>query len=247
MSYFVFLLAALAVAGLGCVFRRRAPALSATLIGLGCVGLVGVIGWQLRQSLFSPDSQPPNRANVIVSYFLAEQTLDVVGAQAGAILVIFPPEKVMNNTDMENYLDSYSAPVLRGHPALKVESVRLEMTAKEAKSGAIPIAAFKKALGKNPAAIAFVSYAGIPDEFEQIRPAAAQNLPPFFIFDARGSASWVSPLKSRLIDSVIVPRPDVDLAAMSGIGGPPSVIFDRLYLMATPGTADQVAAKLAKH
>lgn len=135
--------------------------------------------------------------------------------------------------------------MLRGHPELEVQIATLEAPGREAKAGTIPLAAFKQVVAKYPGALAFVCFAGVPADMETLFPLDQPTVPPVFVFDAGGTTNWVPALVQHRIRSVIVPRPDVDPATMSGIAGLPGEIFGRLYYLATPETAEQIAATLA--
>ena len=91
--------------------------------------------------------------------------------------------------------------------------------------------------------MAYVSFAGVPDDMVE-RFGALPTQPAFYVYDPEGSTNWLTALKKGLIRSVIVPRPDVDPKAMAGIAGLPGELFDQLYLLATPGNADSVVARL---
>jgi hypothetical protein len=65
------------------------------------------------------------------------------------------------------------------------------------------------------------------------------------VFDPWQTTNWVGALKEGRIRAVVVPRPDVPPGAGAGMVGEPGTIFSQLYLMATPATAEQVAARLS--
>ncbi len=245
MMYFLFLALALAVAGIGWAVRRRSALWGQGLIALGCVGCLAAIGWQVRQTLFSAEERPPNRAHAVVGFFLANQTQREIAGQSGTVVLIMPPAGVLTAETAETYANSFRAPLLRGHPEWQVQVANLEAPAREAKAGKIPLAAFKQVLAKFPSALAFVCFAGVPAGFETLFPSDQAKVPPVFVFDAGGTTNWVPALVQRRIRSVIVPRPDVDLAAMGSIAGMPGEIFGQLYYLATPENAAQVAANLA--
>jgi len=246
MTYFLWLLPALAVGGLGCLLRRRSAFWGQALIVLGCLGCAGILAWQVRESLFSSASKPPNRAHAVVSFYLANQTLRDMAGRRGSVVLIFPPKSVLDQETAESYANAFTPLLLRGHPELDVQVARLEAPAKAAKSANAPLAAFKQVVARFPGALAFVSYAGVPADLDQLFGPDQPSAFPFCAFDPAGTATWLSALKQGRIRFVIVPRPGVNPAAGAALAGPPGEIFDQLYLLATPETADQVAAQLNK-
>jgi hypothetical protein len=245
MTYFLFLALALAVAGVGWGIRGRSALWGQGLVVVGCVGCLAAIGWQVRQTVFPAEAKPPNRAHAVVGFFLATQTQREIAGQSGTVVMILPPKSALPAETAETYANSFRAPLLRGHPEWEVQVAALEATAREVKAGRIPLAAFKQVVAKFPRALAFVCIAGVPAGIETLFPPDQATVPPLFVFDAGGTTNWVPALVQHRIRSVIVPRPDVDAAAMGGIAGMPGEIFDRLYYLATAETAQQVAAKLA--
>jgi hypothetical protein len=246
MASFLLLLSALAVGGLGCIFRRRSAFWSQGLILLGCVGCAGVLFWQVRQSLFRPEERAPNRAHAVVSFYFANQVLREIAGRRGVVVLIFPPLSVLDQDTAESYARAFSPLLLRGHPELEVQVATLEAPAKAGKSGDLPLAAFKQLVARFPNALAFVCYSGVPVDIEQLFPTEQKNPPAFCVYDPAGTTHWASALKKGRLQLVIVPRPGVDLATQAGIAGAPGDIFNQLYLSATPETADQVAAQLGK-
>lgn len=240
MTYYLLLLPALALAGLGWLVRRRFLLLGQALIVIGALGCLAVMGWQARQSLFPPTQKLPNRAHAVVGFHLANQTQREITGRTGVVVLIFPPVKQLNAKTAEDYFNTFSAPLLRGHPEWQVQSVALEPPAK---GQAVSVADFQKALAKFPEALAYVSYASVPPDIAELFLEGQSR--PFFVFDPGASVNWLIALKQGRIRSVVVPRPGVDPAKHAGIGGDPGAIFNQLYFLATPATADQVAAQLA--
>ena len=95
-----------------------------------------------------------------------------------------------------------------------------------------------------PPAVAYVSFAGVPADIENLLAMARPQSPACFVFDPWGTTNWLTALKQGRIRTVIVPRPGVNSPAGGEIVGEPNEVFNRLYLMATPATADQTAAQL---
>lgn len=242
MVYFIALFPALAIAAVGMLLRQRSPRAGRALIVLGCIGCLAVMGWQVRQTLFQPDARPPDRSHSIVSYYLANQAMRDTAGRSGVVLLLFPPRPVADTGTATDYANAFEPILTRGHPELKVESITLD-TPVQARP--IPAAVFKQALAKYPNALAYVSYAGVPADMDQLfspdRPA-----PPFYAFDPCRGTHWLAALKRGRVRSVIVPRPDVDLGKRTGIVGDPVDIFNRLYLMVSLENADEIAARFGK-
>jgi hypothetical protein len=179
-----------------------------------------------------------------VSYYLGSQAMrELPRRPPGPIVLIFPPEAVFDARTVDSYVNTFRPTLGVLHVVQELQTMRLEAPAKAAKTGDIPLAAFQRVVAKFPSAAVFVSYAGVPADFEKLFPAD-QPVPPFFAFDPWRTTRWLGPLKNGKLRAVIVPRPDVDLASKTDLGGDPGSIFNQLYLIATPTTADQVAAKL---
>lgn len=243
--YFFWLMAALAVAGIGWGARRRSALAGQALIVLGCVGCLAALGWLVRENLFSPDdAPPPNRAHAVVGFFLANHTQREIAGQRGTVVLILPPRRGLDAQTAETYVNAFRAPLLRGQAGLELEVVELDAPKKQAQAGSLPLAAFQEVVARFPKAVAFVSYAGVPPDIASLFPAAQGRNPPFLLFDPHRSTNWVSALKQNRIRCVIVPRPDVNPYATQGIAGMPGDIFGQLYLMATPETADRIAAQM---
>lgn len=244
MTYFLLLLPALVVAGLGWMVRRRSWFWGQALLVTGCLGCLAVMGWQVRQSLFPPATKPTNRAHAVVSFYLATQVQQEVAGKSGVVVLIFPPATMLEADAAQTYANAFSAPLLRGRPELEVQSVTLEPAAKGEPSGNVSLARFKQALDKFPNALAFVSYAAVPADIAEIFLAGQSNRTPFFLFDPDRNSNWLTALKQGRIRSVIVPRPGVDPAKAAGVVGGPGELFGQFYLMATPANADQIVTQL---
>jgi hypothetical protein len=234
---FALLLAALAVGGLGAGISRRAKVVGQGMIGLAGLGLIAIIVWQFRQNVFQPQPKAPNRYEMAVGYALANCLLDELRGQSGKVVLLFPRRRDMDEHTEESYEDGFLPPLRHGGRNLELKAVHLEGPTGE-------LSAFQQALAQTPEAIAVVSYAGVPAEFETLFPAGKTAGPAFFVFDGDGTTHWLGALKSGRIRAVVVPRPGVDARAATGIAGMPETIFDRFYLLATPATADEIAASL---
>jgi hypothetical protein len=243
MTYYFFLVLALAVAGLGYLVRRRSFFWGQVMLIAGCLGCAGCVAWQVRQNLFSPSAKGPDRGQAVVGYFLANQVLSEAGNQQGAVALFFPPDSVMDAETVGTYAGTFSR-VLRGFPGLKVQVLTLVVPSKAAKAGLIPLAAFQQATSNAPPAMAYVSFAGVPADIENFPPTAGERGPGLFVFDPWRTTNWLSALRKGRVRIVIVPRPGVHPAPDSEISGEPQEVFRQLYLMATPATADKIAAEL---
>ncbi len=239
--YFLFLLPVLALAGIGILVRRRAELWGNILIGVACAGCVGLIVWQARETVFAGDNRIPPQDAIALNSVLTGVVQQELRGRGGAVLLVFPDEKVLKEEALENYRNSFRGIFLRGHPELSVETARLKPAAK----GASPTAAeLKTLISQTPKVIAVVSYAGVASDIDQAFAVGAAGDPLFFVFDPQGTTSWLGALKRGVVRCVIVPRPDVDPAAQAGMAGMPAENFGKLYMMATPGNADQIAARL---
>jgi hypothetical protein len=240
---YLLLLAALVVSGVGVWMSRRWRVLGQIMMGLGGLGLIGVLAFQVRQNLFPPQPKMPNRCNVAVSYCLANCLLGDLAGQSGNVVLLFPPRRLMDADTEQSYEEGFVLPLRHGGGKLHLKALRLEGGNHDAGQG---LSAFRQALVQAQEALAIVSYAGAPAGFETLFSAGQPKIAPLYIFDPEGTTNWLSVLKRGLIRSVIVPRPGISPAAAASLAGPPGEIFDQLYLLATPETADQVAAQLIK-
>ncbi len=245
MTYYLVLFGALAVALVGFVVRRRSAIWGQGMIVLGCLGGIGGIAWQIRQTIFSGETAGPDRGQAVVGYVLANRVLADIGLQPGKVVLLFPPESVLDGETVGTYAGTFSR-VLRAFPDLKVEVRTLAVPAKAARTGRLPLKAFQASCSNAPPAVACVSFAGVPADIENLQTAGQQSGPPFFVFDPWATTNWLGALKKGRIRTVIVPRPGVRHAPGSEISGEPQEVFDRLYLLATPASADEIAVALQR-
>jgi hypothetical protein len=243
MIYYVFLLAALAVAAAGVGVRRRSERLGQWMVVLGVLGCAGCLAWRVRQTIFPPDAAGPDRGQAVLGYFLAQHVLAEVGNQQGTIVLMFPPESVFDADTVGTCAGTFSR-VLRSFPELKVEVLTLEASRKAAKTGQFGLAVFQQAVAKTPPALAYVSFAGVPADIEKFATPGSQARPGFFVFDPWGTTNWFGALRSGRVRTVIVPRPGINRRASAEVSGEPHEVFNQLYLMGTPSTAAQLAEKL---
>ncbi len=244
MTYYLLLAAALVVGGIGFFVRRRAAGLGQGLIILSCLGLIGVLVWQVRSTMFSDDAKPPNRALAVVSFSLANQVQGVIAGQSGTIVMVLPPAGALDAETAESYANALRAPLLRGHPEWELQIANLDAPVKAARAGKIPLPAYQQLVGQHPTALAFVGFAPVPEEMETLFRTDTKTSAPWFLYDPQGGTNWLTALKQKQVRSVIVPRPDVTPQAASGVAGMPGEIFDRLYLLVTPENADRLTSQL---
>ncbi len=241
MTYYLLLALALGVAGLGCALHRRFPGTAQVLIIGGCVGSLACVGWQVRETLFSPAGKGPDRGQAVVAYYLANQVLGEVADREGDLVLLFPPANAIDEEAVGTYAGTFSR-VLRGFPGLKVRLLTLSVPGKAAKSGQISLGAFTQALSNTAPALAYVSFAGVPADIGKFRPGTQPGA--FFVFDPWGTTNWLGALKTGQVRVAIVPRPGTRQRADADVAGEPREVFERLYLMATTATAESVLGQL---
>jgi hypothetical protein len=238
--YFIYLLAALAVAGIGVLVRRRSAGMGNALMLAGCLGCVAAVGWLVRSTLFTPGFEVPSRAHSVVGFFLASQTQAAIAGKKGTVVLVMP--RAFKADTAESYANTFRGPFLRGHPEWEAEVATVDLR-KVNNPGTIPPEIFRQVTEKFPNAIAYVSFAGAPSGLETIFPPNA--IPPVFVFDQSGTTNWFGELVQHRIRSVIVPRRDIDPKMMESVAGMPGEVFPQLYHLATPENAREIAARLA--
>ena len=122
---------------------------------------------------------------------------------------------------MGTYAGTFSR-VLRGFQGLKVEVRTLAVSSRAAKTGQIPVTAFRQAASNMPPAVAYVSFAGVPADVDKFLSAGTQGGPGMFVFDPWGTTNWLAALKKGLVRCVVVPRPDVSAPSGGEIAGEPA-------------------------
>ena len=239
------LVAALVVSGVGVWMSRHWRVWGQVMMGLGGLGLIGVLALQVRQAVFSPQPKMPNRHEMAVSYGLANCLLGDLAGQSGSVVLLFPQRRLMDADTERSYEEGFTPPLRHARGILHVRALRLEGGDHDAGHG---LAAFKQALAQAQDALAVVSYAGVPADFDTLFSDGQPPIPPFYVFDPDGSTNWLGALKAGRIRAVVLPRPGVDPRGREAIAGMPATILERFYLLATPANADQVAASLkAQH
>jgi hypothetical protein len=243
MTNYIFIALAIVLAAAGFLMRKKSYIAGQIMIVVGCLGCAGVLLWQLRENVFTPAGQGPDRGQAVVSYYLATQVLGEVADKQGAVFLFFPPESVLDSETVGTYAGTFSR-VLRGFPDLKVETRTLDVPSRAAKAGQIPLSTFQQAASNTPSAVALVSFAGVPADIEKFFPGESPGGVGMFVFDPWGTTNWLGPLKNGRVRSVIVPRPGVRHRAGTEVSGEPREVFNQLYLMATPVTADNIANEI---
>jgi hypothetical protein len=234
---FLLLLAALAMAGVGGWMSRRGRVWGNAMMGLGGLGLIGIIIWQVRQNVFPPQPKAPGRSEMAVSYVLANCLLGDLAGRGGQVVLLFPPRRVMDADTEGSYEEGFIPALRHGHANLDLKAARLEGANGD-------LSAFKQALAQAQEARAVISYAGVPAGIETLFPAGRGESPLFYVFDSEGTTNWLGALQNGRIRAVVVPRPGVDARTGKGIAGMPEAIFERFYLLATAANANEVAAGL---
>ena len=208
---------------------------------LGGLGLIGVVALEVRQYVFSPQPRMSDRCEMAVSYCLANCLLGDLAGQSGSVVLLFPQRRLMDADTEQSYEEGFIPPLRHGHVLLHLKALRLEGGDRNA---GLALSAFKQALAQAQEALAVVSYAGVPADFDTLFSAGQPKIPPLYVFDSSGTTHWLGALKAGRIRAVVLPRPGVDPRGREKIAGMPDTIFQRFYLLATPANADQVAASL---
>jgi len=238
---FLLLGAALVLAVIGALLSRRSQAAGRILIAVGCLGLIGFIALQLRQYGFLAESKPTSPYNIAVSFCMANWLQADFAGQEGAVVLLFPQRKYMNEDTERSYEEAFGPALRHSRARLSLKAVHLEGATGDTAQG---LAAFKQALGQAQDALAIVSYAGVPAGFDTLFAAGQPKGPLIYVFDPDGTTHWLGALKAGHIKAVLVPRPGVDPRGRDAMTGMPAAVLERCYLLATAANADQVAASL---
>jgi hypothetical protein len=210
---------------------------------LGGLGLIGVITLQVRQNVFTPEAKAPNGSAMAVSFGLASCLLGDSGAQNGSIVVLFPPRRLMDEDTERSYEDGFALPLRHVRPLPRLRAVLLEA---ESRNAGDSLPALKRALARAEDATAIVSFAGTPTGFDTLFSDGQPKIAPMYVFDPEGTTNWLRALKEGHLRAVVLRRPGVDPREQRAAKGRPEALFQQYYLLATPETADQVAAQLSK-
>ncbi len=238
---FPLLLAALVLSVVGALLSRRSQAAGRVLMAVGCLGLIGFVVLQVRQYVFTPEPGPPNRYHMAVSFCMANRLIADFAGRDGSVVLLFPPRKYMDEDTEGSYEEAFGPALRHGPVRLSLKAVHLEGATRDAAQG---LPAFRQALAQAQDALAVVSYAGVPADFDSLLSPGQPKIPPFYVFDANGTTNWLGALKAGGIRAVVLPRPGVDAHSGESMKGTPGAIFEQCYLLATPANADQVAASL---
>jgi hypothetical protein len=236
------LVGALVVSGLGAWVSRRWRGLGQALMVLGGLGLIGVLALQVRQNVFPPEPKAPGRCEMAVSGCLADCMMRDLSAQTGDVILLFPNRRFMAAETEQGYEAGFTLPLRHTHRGLHMKALHLEATQGKGGPG---LSEFKQALEQCQDALAVVSYAGAPAGLDALLAEQPKHAP-LYVFDPDGTTHWLAALKSGQIRAVILPRPGTSSRERSSATGMSQTVFDRFYLLATPQTADQVAAEIRK-
>jgi hypothetical protein len=245
MAYYVILIFSLALAGFGAAWRSRSLAAGNAMAVAGLLGCVACITWQVRQVMFTPEPAGPDRAQAVVAYYLANRFMAETGGEVKKVVLILPPETVLDEESAAAFTGTFVR-VLRGATGLRLETARLSIDSKTARSGKIPVGAFR-AITDNASGAAIVSFAGVAPGLTEanLEKVTGMSYPTWFVYDPWGTTNWVGGLRNGRIRAVVVPRPDVS-RTKSQVAGEPNEILQRFYLTATRETAQQVAAQMVR-
>ncbi len=243
MNFFSVLLALLGVGAMGYFVRRRSAVCGQALVLGAIVGCVVLLGWQIYQSLFQDSPQPPDRYHAVVGYTMGHLVARELAGQRGRVCLIFPSEAASSSAELDTLYATF-ARVLAPLPSLELKDVSLKASRKQMREGRVPKASFDQAFAAAPKALAYVSFAGVPEDVEKLSLFGEKSVPLFLVYDPAGKTGWAGALKKSLIRKVIVPNPNAEFPKDKPIAGPPEELFRQFFILATPETADRVAAQL---
>lgn len=235
-----FLLLALIVSAAGVCVSRVKRVLGHVLMVMGGLCLLTVMAVEARQYLLPKQAETSGRCELAAGSCLASCVLDDLAGQSGTVVLLLPPRSLRDENREQSYKLGFTSP-FRHARQLHLKALRLEV--ERGKAGC-SLAAFRQALQQAPDALAFVSAAGTPAGFDTLFSVGEPKIAPFYIFDAQGTTNWLGPLKGGRIRAVVLPRPGAAPRPGETVAGKPGEIFERFYLLATPQTADEVAAQL---
>ena len=234
--FFLILLPAFVLMGVGFAVRRRSETAGNVFAGLGVLVCIGAVIWQARDTVFTPKNRIPAQDAIALNGVLSGMVQQDIYGKKGIVLLVFPNEKSMKEQTLEDLRNSFRGVLLRGHPEWDVETARLQSATGSANE-------FKAAIAQAKDIVAVVSYAGVPEDIASALPGGAGS-PSVFVFDPQGRTTWVAPLKQGKLRCVVVPRPDVDAKTRESIIGMPAENFGKLFYLATAANADQIASQL---
>ena len=239
MAYYLILAGFLAAAGIGYRIQNRWEFPGKLLMIAGGLGCVGLIIWQVRGAIAGSSTPQLDRYQLIVLPNLLR-----LESERRHILQKrrwFDDGFGFEREGREARLQPRKAEQIAEHGA---RVTNLVATGKSNKRGQFSLAAFEQACAARSNEVAYVSFAGVPAGIEELSILKQGRAPQLFVFDPLGTTDWLAGLKLGMIRRVVVPRPDAQPARNVEVDGRPDEIFQRYFLMATPETADQVAAQL---
>lgn len=240
--YYALIFASVLIAATGWFLKKRFPAWSAALTGVGACGCIGVFGWQLLSFLSGSGLAVTNRSQSALAYIMAQRVLQDAQATDGKIALIFPPDGAVEDSQLDSYYEAFARILLRS-PKLRIEEVQLKIGNKEARRGQIPLASFEEAIQSTSDAVAIVSCVGWPIQGEKLSIFDRMPQPKLYVYDPFDSTNWISSLKAGRIRLVVLPRPNSeDRGDAPNVGGP-GQIFNRDFLTVTTETLDSFQLK----
>lgn len=245
MTYFLWLLAGLALGAAGVWLRRTRPRTGAALAVVGAGAAIGAVGWQVRSSLFTAAPPALDRYSATVAYFMGQAVLDELRSFEGAVYMLLPPDRGHNARALDSLFNTF-ARVLAPVAGLRVQDIVVHASEREIQEGRVSLAAFDQALSRATGAVACVSFVGWPREAVKAPPVPAPSPPLLFVFDPAGGTAWQPSLRHGAIRRVIVARPDAVREQEGPLHGPPDELFQRFFLMVRPQDADRVARELGR-
>ena len=105
------------------------------MMGLGGLGLIAVLAFQVRQNLFPPQPKTPNRCNMAVSLCLANCLLGDLAGQSGNVVLLFPPRRFMDADTEQSYEEGFVLPLRHSRGNLHLKALRLEGANRDAAHG----------------------------------------------------------------------------------------------------------------
>ena len=178
-----------------------------------------------------------------VSSCLANRIVRDLAGQSGNVVLLFPRRRLMDADTEQSYEEGFTLPLRHGHGNLHLKALHLE--AAKGKAG-YDLSAFKQAMEQAQDALAVVSYAGAPAGFDTL--FSPGNRKPPLSMSLTPKERPIGLARSRLAASgpwSCLGR-EWTRALGQAVAGMPGAIFERFYLLATPETAEQVAAQLSK-
>lgn len=238
----LLLLLTLAISGLGWWMSRRWVVAGRALMVLGGLGMIGVIVLQLRQNVFTSEPKGPDPGAMAVSFGLASCLLEDSAAQNGSILLLFPQRRLMDEDTERSYEEGFSSTLRHLRPPPRLRAALLEGASRDPRE---KLPALKRALAQAEDATAIVSFVGTPAGFDSLFSDGQSKIAPLYVFDPDGTTNWLGALKKGHLRAVVLRRPGVDTRELRAARGRPEGLLNKFYLLATPETADQVAAQLS--